>query len=596
MIPTLVSSCSWSLVTLFLSTFLPLLAISLNYWLVPGGYAWRNYYNRYKKHYYTKLPGPIGWPILGTLPEMGSLAHRKLATMANSLNAKRLMVLSLGTNPVVISSHPDTARDILYGSSFSDRPVKESARVLMFERAIGFAPYGNYWRHLRKVATTHMFSPRVISGLESLRQHVAAEMVMRTLKEMGDKGVVEVRGILHEGSLSNVLESVFGTNNSSMSSETKDVLSDMVKEGYDLIGKFNWEDYFPFKFLDFHGVKRRCHNLAAKVNDVVGQIVEERKRCGEFVGQNDFLSALLSLPHEERLCDSDIVAILWEMIFRGTDTVAMLLEWIMAMMVLHQDIQMKARQEIDTCVGLNGHVRDSDIPNLPYLQAIVKEVLRLHPPGPLLSWARLAIHDVHVDKVMVPAGTTAMVNMWAITHDSSIWDDPWAFKPERFMKEDVSIMGSDLRLAPFGAGRRVCPGKALGLATVHLWLAKLLQHFIWLPVKPVDLSECLKLSLEMKKPLRCQVICRRITPKSQCECNACCENLSLLISMSGFLCDFNVKVGFQLFLVLFGAQILDTYMAIGAGWLFCRALGFSEFQLVYFEILRCRVYRVRLIR
>lgn len=197
------------------------------------------------------------------------------------------------------------------------------------------------------------------------------------------------------------------------------------------------------------------------------------------------------------------------MIFRGTDTIAILLEWILARMVLHQDIQTKAREEIDMCIGPNRHVRDSDIANLPYLQAIVKEVLRLHPPGPLLSWARLAVHDVYVDKVLVPAGTSAMVNMWAISHDSSIWEDPLAFKPTRFLEEDVSIMGSDLRLAPFGAGRRVCPGRALGLATVHLWLAKLLHKFIWLPAtQPVDLAECLRLSLEMKTPLRCLVVRR----------------------------------------------------------------------------------------
>lgn len=196
------------------------------------------------------------------------------------------------------------------------------------------------------------------------------------------------------------------------------------------------------------------------------------------------------------------------MIFRGTDTVAILLEWTLARMVLHPDIQAKAQQEIDTCVGNLRHVQDSDIPNLRYLQSIVKEVLRLHPPGPLLSWSRLAIHDVHVGKFFVPAGTTAMVNMWAITHDPSIWKDPWAFKPERFVEEEFPIMGSDLRLAPFGAGRRVCPGKALGLTTVHLWLARLLHQFKWLPVQPVDLSECLKLSLEMKKPLVCRAVSR----------------------------------------------------------------------------------------
>lgn len=202
------------------------------------------------------------------------------------------------------------------------------------------------------------------------------------------------------------------------------------------------------------------------------------------------------------------------MIFRGTDTVAILLEWIMARMVLHQDIQAKVQEEIDACISHRDDrcVRDSDLPNLPYLQAVVKEVLRLHPPGPLLSWARLAIHDVHIGKSVIPAGTTAMVNMWAITHDASIWKDPWTFRPERFIEEDVSIMGSDLRLAPFGSGRRVCPGKALGLTTVQLWLAQLLQSFKWLPTtmahQGVDLSETLRLSLEMKKPLTCRAIPR----------------------------------------------------------------------------------------
>lgn len=247
----------------------------------------------------------MGWPILGTLPLMGSLAHQKLAALATSLNAKRLMALSLGPTPVVISSHPETAREILLGSSFSDRPIKESARALMFERAIGFAPSGTYWRHLRRIAAFHMFSPRRIQGLEGLRQRVGDDMVKSAWKEMEMKGVVEVRGVFQEGSLCNILESVFGSNDKS------EELGDMVREGYELIAMLNLEDYFPLKFLDFHGVKRRCHKLAAKVGSVVGQIVEERKRDGGFVGKNDFLSTLLSLPKEERLADSDMAAILW---------------------------------------------------------------------------------------------------------------------------------------------------------------------------------------------------------------------------------------------------------------------------------------------
>ncbi|KAJ0436077.1 putative flavonoid 3'-monooxygenase [Helianthus annuus] len=263
--------------------------------------------------------------------------------------------------------------------------------------------------------------------------------------------------------------------------------------------------------LDFTGLKRRCHKLTLKVKSLVGQIVEERKRDstkGTNNGPNDFLSVLLSLPEEDQLTHADMVAVLWEMIFRGTDTVAILVEWIMARMVLHQDIQAKAQHEIEELVGRHRLVQDSDIPNLSYVQAIIKEVLRLHPPGPLLSWARLSTHDVQVGKFFVPAGTTAMVNMWAITHDPSIWKNPWDFKPERFMEEDFPILGSDLRLAPFGSGRRVCPGKSLGLATVSLWLARLLQRYKWLPSTKVDLSECLKLSLELKRPLTCHAVVR----------------------------------------------------------------------------------------
>ncbi|KAJ6705067.1 CYTOCHROME P450 FAMILY PROTEIN EXPRESSED [Salix purpurea] len=453
-------------------------AFSLNYWLVPGGFAWRNHHDNQNP---SKLRGPIGWPVLGTLPQMGSLAHRKLASMAASFGATKLMAFSLGSTRVIISSHPDTAREILCGSSFADRPIKESARLLMFERAIGFAPSGEYWRHLRRIAANHMFSPRKISALEPLRQRLANEMLAEVREEMEERRVVVLRGILQRGSLGNVLESVFGSD----VCVEREELGFMVKEGFDLIAKFNLDDYFPLR--------------------------KEKKMETRGV-ESDFLSALLSLPEEDQLNESDTVALLWEMIFRGTDTVALLLEWIMARMVLHPEIQAKAQQELDTCIGsqLRG-VQDSDIPNLPYLRAVVKEVLRLHPPGPLLSWARLAIHDVHVDKTLIPAGTTAMVNMWAITHDPSIWRDPWAFNPDRFIEEDVLIMGSDLRLAPFGAGRRVCPGKALGLATVHLWLARLLHEYKWLPAKPVDLSECLRLSLEMKRPLECHVVQRRST-------------------------------------------------------------------------------------
>lgn len=283
----------------------------MKFWVVEGGFAWRN--QTPPPIAAKKLNGPMSWPFLGFLPEMGCHAHRKLASTAASMGLSRLMAFSLGTTRMIISSHPDTAKEILCGSSFSDRPVKESAKLLMFERAIGFAPSGSYWRHLRRMAANHMFSPRRIAGLEGVRQAIAGDMIGKMEKEMSESGFVEVRGVVGEGSLRNVVESVFG---SSLELENEgEELGLMVKEGYELIGEFNWGDYFPaaLGFMDLGGRKRKCQRLAGRVNDVVGRIIEKRKREEEvkLKKNNDFLSVLLSLPKQDQLADADLVAVLW---------------------------------------------------------------------------------------------------------------------------------------------------------------------------------------------------------------------------------------------------------------------------------------------
>ncbi|XP_065879400.1 cytochrome P450 78A5 [Euphorbia lathyris] len=500
------------------------LIISLcSFWLSPGGLAWAVYKTRFNVQSKTAIPGPSGWPILGmVLAFTGSLTHRVLAKTSQLVKAKSLMAFSIGFTRFIISSHPETAKEILNSSAFADRPIKESAYELLFHRAMGFAPFGEYWRNLRRISATYLFSPKRIASFGEFRKQIGHEMVAEIKSLVERDGQVEVRKVLHFGSLNNVMKSVFGKsykfsdeNNNVEASE----LESLVSEGYELLGIFNWSDHFPLLgLLDLQGVRKRCKELVAKVNVFVGNIIEEHRNMrgfanGNYENSGDFVDVLLNLEEENKLNDSDMIAVLWEMIFRGTDTVAILLEWILARMVKHPDIQAKAQSEIETAVGSDRSVSDSDLPNLPYVRAIVKETLRMHPPGPLLSWARLAIHDTQIGPHFIPAGTTAMVNMWSITHDKQFWSEPEEFKPERFIEEEISIMGSDLRLAPFGAGRRVCPGKAMGLATVEIWLAQLLQSFKWTQIDHghdhgVDLSENLKLSLEMKNSLVCKALPR----------------------------------------------------------------------------------------
>ncbi|KAL8540986.1 hypothetical protein ACS0TY_002318 [Phlomoides rotata] len=484
--------------------FLSWLILNLIFWAHPGGSAW----GRLKLAPHPRaIPGPKGLPLIGSINLMAGLAHRKLASAAKAFGAKRLMAFSLGETRAVVTCNPDVAKEILNSSAFVDRPAKESAYELMFNRSIGFAPYGCFWTTLRKIASAHLFCPKQIKASEHQRLEIANQMVaVLNSKKHGDH--IQIRDVLKLASLNNMMWSVFGRK-CGVDSETAE-LKDMVDEGYHLLGQVNWSDHFSFLAdFDLQKIRFRCSRLVPRVKRFIGNIIAEHKKETKYC---DFVGVLKSLQGADRLSDSDMISVLWEMIFRGTDTVAVLIEWILARVVLHQNVQSKAHEELDKVVGKSRAVRECDLTELVYITAVVKEVLRMHPPGPLLSWSRLSIRDSVVDGYHVPAGTTGMVNMWAITRDPDVWSDPLEFKPERFLSgspdSELSVLGSDLRLAPFGSGRRSCPGKTMGMTTVTYWVAMLLHEFE-LESGGVELHEVLKLSCEMANPLLVRVRPRR---------------------------------------------------------------------------------------
>ncbi|CAI0455265.1 unnamed protein product [Linum tenue] len=166
-----------------------------------------------------------------------------------------------------------------------------------------------------------------------------------------------------------------------------------------------------------------------------------------------------------------------DMFLAGSDTWTITVEWAMSELMKHPRVMEKAQREV------------------------LKETLRLHPPGPL-AIPRESKETIVVNGYKIPAKTRVFVNLWAINRDPHHWAQPEVFEPERFLNSSVDFRGTDFHYLPFGAGRRMCPGMHYGLALAYLSLANLIYHFDWkLPhqMKPEDLDMRERFGIEVKR-------------------------------------------------------------------------------------------------
>lgn len=185
------------------------------------------------------------------------------------------------------------------------------------------------------------------------------------------------------------------------------------------------------------------------------------------------------------------------------------MEWAIAELLRHPEILARAQEELDLVVGKDRLVAEADLPQLTFLQAIIKEIFRLHPSTPL-SLPRMASENCEINGYFIPKGSTLLVNVWAIARDPNVWTDPLEFRPERFLpggeKPNVDVRGNDFEVIPFGAGRRICAGLSLGLRMVQLMTATLIHAFDFelpngISARELDMEEGYGLTLQRAAPL-----------------------------------------------------------------------------------------------
>ncbi|XP_009606708.1 cytochrome P450 CYP82D47-like [Nicotiana tomentosiformis] len=475
-----------------------------------------------------RVPEAAGaWPIIGHLhllsgSESDQLPHKVLARMAEKYGP--IFGLKLGVYKAVVVSDPKIAKECFTTNdlALANRPKSLASEIIGYNHAMfGVAPYGPYWREIRKIATIEFLSTRRIEVLKHIREFEVKSAIKESYefwlknKSSSLNGAVkmEMKEWLGNVIMNTMVKMLFGKE--CTEGEGINKAHKAIRRFFELMGATVVADFLPYlRWLDIGGHEKAMKEVAKEIDSVVEEWLGEHKRRRDSKGiksgeEEDFMDVMLSICENRDLpgfdADTSIKATCMALLAAGTDTTIVTLTWTLSLLLNNYQALKKAQDELDAHVGKNRCVQDSDIKNLVYLQAIVKEALRLYSAAPL-SVPHESMEDCTISGYDIPKGTRLLVNIWKIHCDPDLWPNPDEFKPERFLTthKDVDVRGNHFELIPFGSGRRMCPGISFALQAVPFVLAGLLQGFeLKRPSdEPIDMSESFGLTILKASPLQ----------------------------------------------------------------------------------------------
>ncbi|XP_048140591.1 trimethyltridecatetraene synthase-like [Rhodamnia argentea] len=468
-----------------------------------------------RRRNYNLPPGPKPWPIIGNLNLIGPLPHRSLHKLSKTYGP--LMQLRFGSFPVVVFSSVEGAKAVLKTNdvAFADRPKTAAGKYTAYNYSdITWSPYGPYWRQARKILIMELVSVKRLESYEYIR----TEELMSFLKNLYlSRGAqITLKDHLFNLTLNVMSRIVLGkkyTEETENPIIRSDVYKKMIEELFVLNGTLNIGDSIPWlDFLDLQGYIKRMKAVHKKFNQFLEHVLDEHneRRCGvaNFVPK-DMVDVLLQLANdtnlEVKIDRTRVKAFIQDLLAGETESSSTTVEWTISELLKRPKIIKKAIEELDRVIKRDRWVSEKDIMSLPYIDAITKEAMRLHPRSPMLV-PRMAREDCKIDGYDIPKGTQVLVHVWSIARDPEIWDAPNEFRPERFLGQDIDVKGQSFELLPFGSGRRMCPGYSLGLKVIQTTLANLLHGFNWklpggMSKEDLDMEEIFGLSTPKKIPL-----------------------------------------------------------------------------------------------
>ncbi|XVE61559.1 hypothetical protein DITRI_Ditri06bG0050300 [Diplodiscus trichospermus] len=455
-------------------------------------------------------PGPRRWPVVGNIFQLSweppHLSVTKLACQHGPI-----MTFWLGSMVYVVISSEEVAREMFknHDAELAGRKIYESIKGSYGnEGSIITAQYGSKWRMFRRLCTTEFFVSNRLDAMKDVRRKCVDQMLefIEGARNGGTNAIDIGRFffLLTFNLMGNLMFS-------------KDLLDPKSESGANFLPCTKSHGTRRF---DPQGIKRRTHFHIENAFQIEGEFIKERMEgmengCNnERKKRNDYLDVLLEfrgdgIREPSRFSSKTINIIVLEMFTAGTDTTTGTLEWAMTELLRNPTELKKLQAELRSTIGPGKKLDEKDIENLPYLTAVIKETLRLHPPLPFL-FPHMAITSCKMLGYTIPKDTQVLVNVWAIGRDPNSWDDPLVFKPERFLEQNnhkMDYKGKHFEFIPFGSGRRMCPALPLASRMLPLALGSLLHSFDWtlpdgLKAEDLDMTAGMGMTLRKSVPLK----------------------------------------------------------------------------------------------
>ncbi|KAL7150170.1 hypothetical protein ABFS83_05G092000 [Erythranthe nasuta] len=391
-------------------------------------------------------PGPRGLPILGYIPFLGNNLLHQFTDLGHKHGP--IFKFYLGKKLCIVISSPSLVKEVVCTQDgvFANRDTPVAVLITTYGgNDIAFSQPNSHWRAMRKIFVQEMMSSKCLEASYNLRR----EEVRKAIRQLHTKNIgkpVEIGRLTFQTQLNVIMKMVWGgTVEGEQGERIGSEFWALISKIINLVGKPNISDFFPvLARFDIQGLKKEMEGYMKSVDRIYEDVISEYKKklSREIIkkeGKKDFLHILLE--HQEKedseysVSHTQIKAIFMDILAGGTDTTSMTIEWAMAELMNNPEVMIKAQNELSDVVGLNNMIEESHTPKLKYVEAIMKETMRLHPAVPLLV-PRSPVQSSTVGGYTIPENSKIFINVWSIQRDPSIWDNPLEFRPERFLDDD----------------------------------------------------------------------------------------------------------------------------------------------------------------